>query len=463
MVLSCEADGFPKPTITWAKSKNASVRVLKPIVESEHLSVLRNGSLLMKSVQKSASGIYFCKAANGIGEGLDRIVNVQILSPPEITPKSGNVTVVRGSPVVVSCSVAGDQPVNVTWSINSKTVDSTAKKSRVSVRRTVLTETTFASELTVSRAEKADNAQFTCRAVNQYGHDESRTQVLVQGPPDAPHSVRVVDRGNRSAEVAWKAPFDGHSPIRKYVVEYSSLGNGDVSKASEVTGDVTRLLVPDLKPSYVYRFTVFAENVVGRSETGGVVELSLAGEVPSGVPLNVEVLSVDAKTLRVSWQPPPRHAWNGNIRGYHVGHRVFGNGEPEVASRPAAAVNSYEYELLEVPEGYDKGLTFTVSHLKEFTQYGIVVQAFNDQGKGPLSNEVLAMTSEGVPSLPPSNVRCKAVSSDGLTVTWDPLPVKSVNGILRGYRILYWPVGPSPRFSDGRIFFDEHLEHVVVH
>lgn len=32
--------------------------------------------------------------------------------------------------------------------------------------------------------------------------------------------------------------------------------------------------------------------------------------------------------------------------------------------------------------------------LKKFTQYGIVVQAFNEKGPGPLSNEIFAQTSE---------------------------------------------------------------------
>lgn len=51
--------------------------------------------------------------------------------------------------------------------------------------------------------------------------------------------------------------------------------------------------------------------------------------------------------------------------------------------------------MLEIPEGYDKGLSFTIDNLKEKTKYSIVVQAFNDHGKGPMSRDVVAMTSEG--------------------------------------------------------------------
>lgn len=101
-------------------------------------------------------------------------------------------------------------------------------------------------------------------------------------------------------EVSWVPPFDGHSQILKYIVEYQE-GEGGVRMAT-LNASTTSVTITDLRPSSTYRFTVFAENAVGRSESGGVAELSLSGEVPSSPPENVEVLSLDSTTFKVSWQ-----------------------------------------------------------------------------------------------------------------------------------------------------------------
>lgn len=50
--------------------------------------------------------------------------------------------------------------------------------------------------------------------------------------------------------------------------------------------------------------------------------------------------------------------------------------------------------MLEVPEGYNRGLSYTLSELNEFTRYAVIVQAFNDFGKGPASQEIHIMTTE---------------------------------------------------------------------
>ena len=43
---------------------------------------------------------------------------------------------------------------------------------------------------------------------------------------------------------------------------------------------------------------------------------------PSGPPQDVRVTAESSTTLRVTWDPPPREHWNGNIMGYYLGHRA---------------------------------------------------------------------------------------------------------------------------------------------
>lgn len=45
-----------------------------------------------------------------------------------------------------------------------------------------------------------------------------------------------------------------------------------------------------------------------------------------------------------------------------------------------------------------------------------------------------------VPSMPPEDVRCAALSSQSLQVSWQPPPSSHSNGIIQGYKLYYEPV-----------------------
>lgn len=45
-----------------------------------------------------------------------------------------------------------------------------------------------------------------------------------------------------------------------------------------------------------------------------------------------------------------------------------------------------------------------------------------------------------VPSMPPEDVRCAALSSQSLQITWQPPPTEHCNGLLQGYKLTYEPV-----------------------
>jgi hypothetical protein len=54
----------------------------------------------------------------------------------------------------------------------------------------------------------------------------------------------------------------------------------------------------------------------------------------------------------------------------------------------------HKYNFSEVPwQGEGKG-QFNLDGLKKYCKYGLVVQAFNARGSGPMSSEVIAQTLE---------------------------------------------------------------------
>lgn len=76
---------------------------------------------------------------------------------------------------------------------------------------------------------------------------------------------------------------------------------------------------------------------------------------------------------------------------------------------------------------------------RTYTQYSVVVQAFNKLGTGPLSEEVQQYTAEGIPEQPPQDTTCTTLTSQTIRVSWVSPPLTAANGVIKGYKVVYGP------------------------
>lgn len=84
----------------------------------------------------------------------------------------------------------------------------------------------------------------------------------------------------------------------------------------------------------------------------------------------------------------------------------------------------------------EENCSYTIKYLNAFTKYSVTVQAFNDEGEGPESDEVNQYTAEGTPDKP-SGVKCETLSSDEIRVSWQSSPLESLHGTFKGYKVYY--------------------------
>ncbi|VDO57459.1 unnamed protein product, partial [Onchocerca flexuosa] len=75
--------------------------------------------------------------------------------------------------------------------------------------------------------------------------------------------------------------------------------------------------------------------------------------------------------------------------------------------------------------------------MEKYVEYIIRVEAEGINGAGLSSEPITVRTLSDLPSLPPSDVRAEAISTNSIHVQWMPLPMEDRNGILTGYRIKY--------------------------
>ncbi|KAH6921918.1 hypothetical protein HPB50_006463 [Hyalomma asiaticum] len=81
--------------------------------------------------------------------------------------------------------------------------------------------------------------------------------------------------------------------------------------------------------------------------------------------------------------------------------------------------------------------SLTVTKLHPGTEYTAVVLAENSVGFGEPSDPVHFTTTSEEPGAPPMNVKCEALDTKTIKVTWEAPPADKLNGELRGYSVSY--------------------------
>ncbi|XP_047359001.1 Down syndrome cell adhesion molecule-like protein Dscam2 isoform X1 [Vespa velutina] len=432
--VECKADGFPKPQITWKRAAGDTPGDYTDLKLSNPDISVEDGTLSINNIQKTNEGYYLCEAVNGIGAGLSAVILISVQAPPHFEIKLRNQTARRGEPAVLQCEAQGEKPIGILWNMNNKRLDPKSD-SRYTIREEILANGVL-SDLSIKRTERTDSALFTCVATNAFGSDDTSINMIVQEVPEVPYGLKVLDKSGRSVQLSWAAPYDGNSPIKRYVIEYK------ISKGSWET-DIDKVLVPgsqqnvagvfNLRPATTYHLRIVAENEIGTSDPSDTVTIITAEEAPSGPPTSVRVDALDQHTLKVTWKPPPREDWNGEILGYYVGYRLSSSDKP------------YMFETVEFSKEDGKEHHLQIMNLKTYTQYSVVVQAFNKVGSGPMSEERRQHTAEGVPEQPPHDTTCTTLTSQTIRVSWMSPPLSAANGVITGYKVIY---GPSDTWYD---------------
>ncbi|XP_043509537.1 Down syndrome cell adhesion molecule-like protein Dscam2 isoform X10 [Frieseomelitta varia] len=431
--VECKADGFPKPQVTWKKAAGDTPGDYTDLKLSNPDISVEDGTLSINNIQKTNEGYYLCEAVNGIGAGLSAVIFISVQAPPHFEIKLKNQTARRGEPAVLQCEAQGEKPIGILWNMNNKRLDPKSD-SRYTIREEILANGVL-SDLSIKRTERSDSALFTCVATNAFGSDDTSINMIVQEVPEVPYGLKVLDKSGRSVQLSWAAPYDGNSPIKRYVIEYK------ISKGSWET-DIDRVLVPgsqqnvagvfNLRPATTYHLRIVAENEIGASDPSDTVTIITAEEAPSGPPTSVRVDALDQHTLKVTWKPPPREDWNGEILGYYVGYKL-------------SSSSDYIYETVDFSKEDGKEHHLQIMNLKTYTQYSVVVQAFNKVGSGPISEERRQHTAEGVPEQPPHDTTCTTLTSQTIRVSWMSPPLSAANGVITGYKVIY---GPSDTWYD---------------
>ncbi|XP_044594739.1 Down syndrome cell adhesion molecule-like protein Dscam2 [Cotesia glomerata] len=473
--VHCEAKGFPPPRITWLKSRGRNSNDYQQLADNldSRIMILPNGSLWTAAAEPLDEGHYLCRANNGIGSGLSKVIYVSVNEPARFESQSKNVTIRRGDAVTLDCIVIGDNPIEVHWLHNNDRIDTNIHRLSISQ---VKTDTGLKSQLSIGISDRQDSGIYRCTADNAYGRSEHLIYLAVQERPDPPTALEVIEIGSRSIRLSWRKSFDGNSPIRNYIIQYRVLNHGPVddwepSKTHNVTftpgsnsnnivinsgssinqnnnglpkfqstsspstyentatEDQEIALVGGLHPAVTYTFRIIAINSIDASEpTEPPVVAKTQEEAPTESPQSVKVQSAGSGELIVTWQPPPKESCNGDLLGYIVTWSEHSSATSGVNQSKSLTVNGWATTKVQL------------TGLRKFTKYDISIKAFNSIAAGPASQTIVGTTQEGVPEAPPTQVTCSPLSSQSVKVSWSSPPAHQHGGIIQGYKVYYRPV-----------------------
>nr|XP_005988243.1 PREDICTED: Down syndrome cell adhesion molecule-like protein 1 [Latimeria chalumnae] len=398
-VLNCSVDGYPPPKVMWKHAKGSgNPQQYHPVPLTGRIQILSNGSLLVRHVLEEDIGYYLCQASNGVGTDISKSMFLTVKIPAMITSHPNTTIAIKGQTKELNCTARGERPIIIRWEKGDTVIDPD-RNMRYSI-------TTKESGDVVSTLK--------C--------------VTLTEPPDPPE-LEIREVKARSMNLRWTQRFDGNSIITGFDIEYKNKSETwDFKQATRnISPTINQANIVDLHPASVYSIRMYSFNKIGRSEPSKELTISTEEAAPDGPPMDVILQPMTSQSIRVTWKAPKKEVQNGVIRGYQIGYRENGPG------------SNGQYSIVEMKATGDSEV-YTLDNLKKFAQYGVVVQAFNRAGTGPSSSEINATTLEDVPSQPPENVRAVSITSDVAILSWSEPPRSTLNGVLKGYRVIFWSI-----------------------
>uniref|UniRef100_A0A8C1J2N7 Neuronal cell adhesion molecule a n=1 Tax=Cyprinus carpio TaxID=7962 RepID=A0A8C1J2N7_CYPCA len=526
-MLTCRADGNPKPTVTW------SVNGIP--IENSHKDPSRkieNGNIILSDVQTGSSAVYQCNASNEYGYLLGNAFVSVLAEPPRVlTPPNHVYSVITNSRALLDCASFGSPLPKITWFKNGQSVvdgdlyiihknntleinvarpvhsgkytciasNSLGNKenhvylevkepTRILrqpeykvVQRNGMAEfeckvkhdpTLFPSmiwlkdnmelpddsrfevgsdSLTIHDVREDDEGNYTCIRNTTLDQDSASAMLTVVEQPDPPRDLELTDQREHSVRLTWTPGDENNSPIQLFLIQYEdSLHEPGVwVNMTEVSGTSTTAHL-ELSPYVYYSFRVLALNDVGLSEPSAPSRQYRTNPAqPEVNPSDVEVIGTSPDSITITWRELTGLESNGPGLQYKVSWRQK-DVDQQWTSLPLANVSQY-----------------VVTGTPTFTPYEVTVQAVNEYGPGPSPEVVLGYSGEDLPTVAPENVKVYVQNWTLAEVSWDAVPLSTVQGRLNGYKVSYWKLrslhkqDPEPKKPQELIFQGNETEGLL--
>jgi len=430
VTLKCSPPmGSPHPTVAWTKNDHK----IQLKTSQNRLHIEEGGNLVIAGAVKDDTGWYRCEATNVAGTRTTQPVQIIVLDPPYFLSEPEDVVVVAGEDIELGCVVGGRPHPTITWSRQGLDI----RKENSAVKE---------QGLSLVSVHPSDAGIYVCHAANKAGSISSSAILTVEEPPvisvkpGALHRVMAGKTikldcfvtGNPSPTVFWTREKDGetwyagkkmgnvfmarnHTLILQNIAmensgDYVCVGVSGAGAALERT----LLVVNEKNPTTV---NSSSETFTPNNLVKDLIEARVALVEKM---MNIKTaVSESSTSIRLKWSLSGSRA-DAYLEGYFIKYREV-------------KVRNQEYKSITVLHA--GATSYSITRLRQFTQYEAFIQPFYKDVVGLPSKAVRVITLEEIPSHGPSIVNATFVNQTAIEVFWIPLDVEFANGILTKYQV----------------------------
>ncbi|XP_036834633.1 hemicentin-1 isoform X2 [Oncorhynchus mykiss] len=309
--LTCEATGFPPPSLSWVKDRG-------PVQANTNALIMPGGrTLQILRAKMSDGGMYSCVAMNPAGEAR-KLLHLTVFVPPSIRDSSGDspvvVSVRVGNSVTLECESNAVPPPTITWYKNGRMVTESAN----------LRILAQGQMLELKGAEVSDTGQYVCKATNVAGQVDKNFHLNIYVPPniDGPVEEKIVE--TISNPVTFACDATGIPPPSLIWLKNGRTIENSESLELHILSGGSKLQIARSQLSDSGTYTCMASNVEGKARKSYHLTIQVPPSISgSEMPSEVGVLLNDSVQLvcRSQGIPPPSIQWLKDGKALKAGSR----------------------------------------------------------------------------------------------------------------------------------------------
>jgi len=318
--ISCEVNGFPKPSVKWFKER-------QEIFEDDESSrvTLSHGEFIerldLEMIRRDEGGKYTVKAENEVGTAeLTFIVKVLDVPMPPQNLKVANISSTSCKLVWQAPHDDGNVPITGYY----------IEKYNPKYGQFIRLDRTSINEYFVEHLQRNQSYRFRVLAENKVGLSEPcelKDPVLIKGEFDVPGMPQipiVSEITEKSCRISWEAPLsDGGSPIKGYFIERKSATRWlRLNQDPEIR---KFMKIKDLIQGMDYEFRVCAVNSEGEGPFSKPSDSFTTKDkhIESDMLIYADVRDITKSSCIVTWSPPTKPGGLPIVK-YHIEIRVKG-------------------------------------------------------------------------------------------------------------------------------------------
>lgn len=426
VTIVCNPEAAPRPRFIWKKDGN----VIGP---GGHRRILDNGNLIISPVSRDDEGVYTCQATNELGMDESRGLLIVLRTPRLIQYLPPQVVTDVGGTFSLHCQAEMEERLDIAyiWNHNGmriRDIDVQSSNYRINIA---------AGYLNIFNATFSNSGEYECVVKSAVGQISSKSMVIVEGPPGPPAGLHVLNVHKTSATLQWTDGASHGKLISGYTISgrtnwndtwFNITHNVYAREIDRNTGRKEAVIENVLTPWATYEFRVAAWNDLGLGPPSAPSPRhSTPPDRPFMAPSNIGGGGGKIGDLTITWTPLTPEEQNGPGIYYKV---YWKRKEFDI-----------EWQTHELQEYGNTGVA--VVHIPidfYYTEFLVKVQAINNEGPGPVSNEIIVYSAEDMPQVAPQLVYAVSYNSTALNVSWQPITQtrENVRGKLIGHRIKYW-------------------------